>query len=284
MKRFFLVLVVLMVTMALAGAGVSAKALDSNGSVVDPGIVTADVYVDQGQLPDTNTNANASYLQVGSDSECTSTNATSWAYLRWNLSSWAGKTVQSARIELTSTFAQFQPLTVGYAFTLFKVADDTWDETLMVFNPLATLPNTPPPAFNPTTDAIETFTVLSGDTSGVVTFQSPALATYVGEQLLLDGKASFAFRMTACPGAGSGDTALFDDKENGSSTLLSAAASSTSPNAITVPYLTVGTTAVTMSTFRAVDSAVNWPLIAGLGVLIVVGGVWVYRRRAATRA
>jgi hypothetical protein len=41
--------------------------------------------------------------------------------------------------------------------------------------------------------------------------------------------------------------------------------------------------AVTMSTFRAVDPAVNWPLTVGLGALaaIVVGGLAVSRRRAA---
>jgi hypothetical protein len=42
-------------------------------------------------------------------------------------------------------------------------------------------------------------------------------------------------------------------------------------------------TAVTMSTFRATDPAVNWPLIAGLGALaaVVIGGLAVARRRAA---
>jgi hypothetical protein len=44
-------------------------------------------------------------------------------------------------------------------------------------------------------------------------------------------------------------------------------------------------TAVTLSTFRSADPAVNWPLIAGLGVLaaVVVGGVAVTRKRAAGR-
>ncbi len=44
-------------------------------------------------------------------------------------------------------------------------------------------------------------------------------------------------------------------------------------------------TAVTMSTFRSADPAVNWPLIAGLGVLaaVVIGGLAVTRKRAAGR-
>lgn len=42
--------------------------------------------------------------------------------------------------------------------------------------------------------------------------------------------------------------------------------------------------AVNMSTFRSADSAVNWPLIAGLGALAaaVIGGLAVARRRATT--
>lgn len=44
-------------------------------------------------------------------------------------------------------------------------------------------------------------------------------------------------------------------------------------------------TAVTMSTFRAADPAVNWPLIVGAGVLAlaVLGGLAVTRRRAVRR-
>jgi hypothetical protein len=44
-------------------------------------------------------------------------------------------------------------------------------------------------------------------------------------------------------------------------------------------------TAVTMSTFRSADPAVNWPLIAGLGALAaaVIGGLAVNRKRAAGR-
>ena len=42
--------------------------------------------------------------------------------------------------------------------------------------------------------------------------------------------------------------------------------------------------AVKMSTFRAADPAVNWPLVAGLGALAaaVIGGLAVARRRGTT--
>jgi len=46
-----------------------------------------------------------------------------------------------------------------------------------------------------------------------------------------------------------------------------------------------GPTAVTLSTLRAAGPTVNWPLIVGLGVLVlvVIGGLAVFRRRAAAR-
>ena len=57
------------------------------------------------------------------------------------------------------------------------------------------------------------------------------------------------------------------------------------PDAPTWPALNIATpTAVTMSTFRAADPAVNWPLIAGVGALaaLTAGGVLFYRKRATT--
>jgi hypothetical protein len=61
----------------------------------------------------------------------------------------------------------------------------------------------------------------------------------------------------------------------------------TGTNAYT-PKLTLTTepiNAVTMSTFRPTDSAVNWPLIVGLAavMLVVVGGFVVTRKRATNR-
>ena len=73
---------------------------------------------------------------------------------------------------------------------------------------------------------------------------------------------------------------VFDDREQAGKGFGCAV----SPGDVTQPQLTVSSTptAVTMSTFRAADPAVNWPLIVGLGALatVLIGGLAVSRRRA----
>jgi LPXTG-motif cell wall-anchored protein len=114
-------------------------------------------------------------------------------------------------------------------------------------------------------------------------FQSTALTDYVKTKA--GTAASFAVRMATCGGAAS-PTVLIYDMENGSPALASGASSApASPDAMTQPHMTISApSAVALSTFQATDSAVNWPLIAGLAALAaLLVGVLVYRRRAIAR-
>jgi hypothetical protein len=81
-----------------------------------------------------------------------------------------------------------------------------------------------------------------------------------------DGRLTVLVQITGCPGTGA-YTVDLASHESGNPAQLGVSAP----------------TAVTMSTFRATDPALNWPLIAGLGALfaVVVGGLAVARKRAA---
>jgi hypothetical protein len=274
MKRFF----ILTVVFGLLASSISASSVFA--APLGPSIALADVYVNNGLG---NYNLNGENLQVASDeATCSAANPASITFLRWDVSSWASKAIESAQIVLTISING----TSGLAqFTLYKVADDTWDETKMTYNgPTTTYPDhTSPPTFNVSNDAIETYTLPSTGYLGNVVFQSANLKDYVAQQANLDGKASFALVMTSCPGDYA-PAVEFLSKETGSPTVASAASNApASPSAMTQPYMNVfEPTAVTLRFFRSADPAVNWPLIAGLAA-VVIGGLTVTRKRAARR-
>jgi hypothetical protein len=277
MKRCFVMVTVLcLLIMSVAATSVSA-------APSGPGVVLADIYVNKG-LGDYN--LDGENLQVASDeATCTAASPASTTFLRWNVSAWAGETLESVVLTLTMDISGVSGLA---QFTLYKVADDTWDETKMSFlGPLsAGHPEyTSPPAVNIVSDAIDVFTLPTGAYVGNIVFQSDNLKRYVDEEADGDGLASFALIMTSCPGDYA-PSVEFLSKETGSETLASAASDAlAAPDAITVPNMQIlVTTAVKMTTFHAADPAVNWPLIAGVGALaaVLIGGLAVARRRAAT--
>jgi hypothetical protein len=166
--------------------------------------------------------------------------------------------------------------TAFYQWDLTAISDGSTINTASIAIPLtsssipvasdmtlyATTADTWPPTVGLLGDELSTVSLASGATT--VTFPtSTALVNYV-KTALTDNTANFGIRWSAC---------------NGNSVVLNAQLNSTA-------QLTIdSTTAVTLSTLRTAGPAVNWPLIAGLGVLaaVVIGGLAVSRRRAAAR-
>lgn len=238
MKRFFILTVIFgLLASSMAASSVFAAPLG-------PNVAFADVYVNKGLG---NYNLDNENFQVASDeATCLASDPASITFLRWDVSSWAGKTIESAQIVLTISING----TSGLAqFTLYKVADDTWDETKMTSNgPTTAYPDhTSPPTFNVSGDAIETYTLQSTGYLGNVVFQSTDLKDYIARQANLDGKASLALVMTSCPGDYAPAVEFFS-KETGSQTVASAALNApASPSAMTQPYMNVfEPTAVTL--------------------------------------
>ena len=168
--------------------------------------------------------------------------------------------------------------------TLYQVLDDTWNPATLTYNF--------PTLGGPTRGAeIENITVpvgYLGPVSFGAAYGSPpgtssALASYISSQAVItDGKASFALLLTSCPNdaSGLGLTLQFKDHKGTSGGIPGVS------DLGTAPFLAIwNPTNVTLSTFRAPDPAVNWPLIIGLGALaaVVTGGLAVTRRRAAGR-
>lgn len=263
MKRLVVVAIAILLVSCSAISGVSAAPLA-------PGVANQDTYV---SLGDSGSNFDGQYLKVGtSPGACSSTGSQSeTSFLRWDMQSAIGQNVTSAQM----TFSILLNLAAGATqLTLYRVADDGWGASTLTYDyPTAGAGG---PALG---TAIQTIDVPAGYT-GLVTFgaaspTSSDLATYVKGQLVQgDGKASFALRVTNCPDAADqalGVTILLNDSEHNDPV-------GSAPN-----LTTQTTTAVTLRTLHAFDSAVNWPLIFGLGVvaLVVIGGLAMARRRAA---
>ena len=263
MNRTILVLILLSLSVGLVTTSASADV----GPIQY--IVSADTYVDVTQtLP-----ADTFTLQTAVVSACDGTNNTSTILLRWdNVSAWKNSSGLTALLTLElymNTYSGPGPL----KFSLYKAADDWEEATLTWANRPADL-TLPPPAG----DVIQTIELSNATYTGLVYFGSAsdpnsALAEYIKTEAAGDGKASFALNVTNCPG-NDATYELFYDKDP----------KAPPPNSFQKPSLALqATTAVTMSTFRSADPAVNWPLIAGLGALaaVVIGGLAVSRRRAA---
>jgi hypothetical protein len=185
----------------------------------------------------------------GASGTCSVQNYT--GFYQWNLSSISDTAnVQSATITLTKyTTAGSTVVPQPSALSIYAASSDTLAaSTVPTGQPLATIENIVDPV--PSTLTFATTT---------------ALADYIESQLA-DNTATFALRWSQCAVGASG----------GADVVI---------RLMTTADLTLGTTAVTLSTFQAADPAVNWPLIAGLGALaaVVIGGLAVTRRRAAGR-
>lgn len=235
-----------LVLLILAISTVSAAALVSGPPI-------ADAYVYQTN-PDTNYNNNYLYVR-GDTTSCTQTQV---AYLRWDLSTLTDPSVaQYAGITLKANFTSGAPAQTQV--TMYKVANDTWDEATIKFN------GAPPRG-----DVLDAKTIT---VAGLVTFSAPAILTYLQQEANVDNFATIALAMTGnCTATAT--TVRFDSAEPATGGVA--------------PSLDLRTTApptaVHLSTASAKQAA-TWPLYAGLGALalIVAGGLAISRRRAAVR-
>lgn len=180
-------------------------------------------------------------------------------YLRWDLSGIpVGSTVSSATLTLTTS-----PVVSGAGTSttleLLQVTDDTWNET----------DNSTGPGYG---TSIETKTVaFTSSTAGqTVVFNSAALASWVQANRV---------------GAGGNDLVSMAVRINAGCTLLTIITFEDRESASNKPDLQLqGTNAVSLTTFRASDSApVSWPLYAGLAAvaaLALIGAVALRRRSA----
>jgi len=260
MKRLVWTIVVILLITSLAAQGALAVSTFP--------VAAADTYVNAGSGSVlTHDGQGLSVTSGGLQGAC---NTIDTSFIRWDLTDFSSATVGTAIVTLTAF--QATGLVVPVELTLYAVEDNTWDA--------ATLVGPGPIIGGPLATATLPVTV----SSTPLVFQSTLLSQFVKDKA--GTAASFAVRMTTCGGAASPNGLLYD-MENGSLTLASRASSApSSTDAMTKPYMTIAPpTAITMSTFRAADPAVNWPLIIGLGALaaVVIGGAAVTRKRAAGR-
>lgn len=220
----------------------------------------ADTFVDH-QVANQTTNYDGDELRLSGSYQGGVCTATRTILLRWNLAA-VDREIASAEINLTTADSGSNNA-ANQQVTLFKVANDTWDETTVTYQtgvvvgdpigPAVTLPNVSP--------------IPAGQ---VVTFSGSALVTYLNQEAGTisggtgDNLASFAVRFTTCATT---STQWFQDKEGGS---VAPTLAMFGPNAVKVSE----TAATPASTF---------PLYAGLGAvaLILVAGLAISRRRTA---
>jgi len=107
-----------------------------------------------------------------------------------------------------------------------------------------------------------------GDT--IVFPTSTEFVSAVNTAISGDGRLTVLVQITGCPNP-SADTIDFVSHEAGTGV---------------ANFRFLDTNAVTLTNFRSADPTLNWPLIAGLGalVLFIAAGVVIYRRRATVRA
>ncbi len=177
------------------------------------------------------------------------------SYIAWDLATDPGVNIANAKLILTTSAPDgtFTTDAGTYAFALVQPNNHTWTV------------GGSDPGFGPVlaTSAATAVTAAGGQQ---VVFQSDALGTYFNG--LRGGTASVGVIMTSgCAAIGS--LVLFQDK-----------GSANEPDLIF--YTSSGGNAVTLSTFRAADPTMNWPLIVVVLLLVAaVAGFGVYRWRVS---
>jgi len=250
MKKSLLVVTAACILLTIAVPAAFASALTP----------TDDAWVNAGTADTYNTTS----LIIQSSTPCTVGGATSWAYLKWDLNSVA-KQIGTANI---SFVVSSTPALGSQASTLslFAVTDDSWTETNVGTSKPTLGASLTSVTFDPSTPPAQGGTVAFPSTTSLVDFlnqqiaNDPAGAKY----------ASFGLAFSAC--SAGAPSIRFASTEN---------------ITYTAPQMSLlDTNAVTLTTFGAAGPAVNWPLIAGLGalVLFIAAGVVIYRRRATVRA
>jgi hypothetical protein len=173
------------------------------------------------------------------------------------------QTITSATLALKS--AGYLNGSGGFTMRLYGSSVTNWSEGVGQIASWASRPL-------PSTDLVATVTGLTAEGTNVVFDSTDKFVDYLNNQRKTDpGKlVTLVIVATTC--------------DVGTSRQYLSSKETTGNNAFT-PTLSVSSVpnAVTMSTFRAADPAVNWPLIGGLGALaaVVIGGLAMSRRRAA---
>lgn len=231
-------------------------AFGATSALAAPRAPEADTFVDH-QTANQGTNFDTQDLRLSGSNQGSVCTATRTGLIRWDLAD-VGASIGSAKLTLTTIFPTGSTSAGGYEITLFRVADDAWDEATVTYlsgiavGPAIQSVNLP----NPVTDGFP------------IVFDNAALASYLDEQAAGDGKASFAVRFTTCA---STSTQRFADKEPTGS--------------VGAPILELfGTNAVTLTDASAQQTN-SLPLYVGLGALalVAVAGVGMSRRRTAAR-
>ncbi len=171
-------------------------------------------------------------------------------YLKWNIT---GPIDASASLALTAD----APIGANTGqLTLYRVADDSWDETTITYNNRPAL-GAEIMNLNPVPAA-----------PGPVNFSGPALVTYLNEEAAGDGVVSFALQVDGCTQFGPNGIRM-DSKED---------------TAGTAPSLST-TTAVTLQSFRPDNNGISPIVWVGLLLVVVLAfGAFVTLRRRNTAA
>jgi hypothetical protein len=143
--------------------------------------------------------------------------------------------------------------------SLYKLADDTWDESTVTFANAPTGATTWP---LPATDLLQTMTINSGYT-GPVTFGSISVdnpvGAYIEQERLGDGEASFLLVFDGGTNLEFAGLITFEDSEN-------------TGGSGNTPYIDVRTpTAINLNYFQAGD--VNIAIWVMLGLVVLISGV-----------
>jgi len=205
---------------------------------------------------------NADKLRVEAGTPNCAASRTRWSYLKWNLADIpAGQVIGSAAMTLTVDLVNLGVAPPGGPqVTLYQVIDDSWSESSVTAangSAMGTLIQSI--AVPPTAPA-------------TITFDDASLTNYLQQQADGDNVASFGLALTGNCGEGTVLVRMYSKDQ----TVVG--------NYAFRPYLMItNPNAVTLTTFRSSDPALNWPLAAGVIALMglaVAGGVLLRRRVA----
>ena len=212
--------------------------------------VIADTYTDL-SVPDTNLDGRQLLTNYA---VWPAFKASSTAYIQFDVSGTQG--VGGAALELAIVQNHLEGGSSA-TLSLVGVTDDSWQENRLTASDAVTLTQT----------AELASATVAGDAT-VVVFNSAELTTFIREQRLGDGVASFAIKVSAQSGGSLFGTLVLGDSDNG--------------NAATVDITNTAPLAISLRGW-SVDSLLQWPLIFVLILLIVSTGV-LQRKPAETHA
>jgi hypothetical protein len=230
---------------------------------------TYDAFVDATAGPKNNLGLIARWSPAGGGSPA---KPGAYIIMKFDLNAVTGGTsIEQARLNMGALACNS---TANVDVSLYVMPDsfDTWTETAM-----PTFASTETAANSADAHFISTTPINVSGGSDYFHWTDTGSGNLVNQLNLAGNTVTLMLRLNG-PGA---DKVTFADRNNGAATLGGGCPTGFPP---VLELATQGSPlAVTMSTFRAADLAVNWPLIGGLGALaaVVIGGLAMSRRRAA---